>query len=191
MIPVRITERAQALAAEALRPGDIAVDATAGKGRDAAFLGRMVGPSGHVHAFDIQTEAIDATRRLLALAGLTERSTLHQRSHSELAAALPPGSMGKVGAVMFNLGYLPGGTPSVITQPETTAKALDEAYTALRPGGRIVCVTYTGHPGGPEESAAVLAFAQAHADAGHPVERLGYFPNPGRPWILTVDKPAA
>ena len=36
--PIRVTERAQKLAAEILRAGDIAIDGTAGKGRDTAFL---------------------------------------------------------------------------------------------------------------------------------------------------------
>ena len=189
--PIRVTERAQRLASEALRPGDIAVDATAGKGRDTACLAQSVGPSGHVHAFDIQEDALQSTRVLLSLAGLTDRTTLHHRSHAELSEALPAAHQGRLGAVIFNLGYLPGGNPSVITQPTTTAQALRSAYAELRPGGRIVCVAYTGHPGGPEESDIVLAFAKEHEDSGHPVERIGYFPNPGKPWILVVNKPAA
>lgn len=189
--PIRITERAQGLAGEVLRPGDIAVDATAGKGRDTAFLARAVGPSGRVHAFDIQEEALAATRSLLTLAGLAERTRFHHRSHAELSSALPADELGRVGAVIFNLGYLPGGNPSVITQPASTARALEDAYAALRPGGRIVCVAYTGHPGGVEESDVVLVFARRHTEAGQAVERIGYFPNPGKPWILTVDKPAA
>ena len=60
--PVRVTERAQKLATEILRPGDVAVDGTAGKGRDTACLAQAVGPTGHVHAFDIQPEAVASTR---------------------------------------------------------------------------------------------------------------------------------
>jgi len=136
--PVRVTERAQKLAAEVLRPGDIAVDGTAGKGRDTACLAQAVGPSGHVHAFDIQPEAIASTRNLLEVAGLLDRASLHLRSHADLAAVLTPDQRGKVGAALFNLGYLPGGNPDIITQPASTDRALRTAFAQLRPGGRLI-----------------------------------------------------
>ena len=89
VIPIRVTERAQALASEVLNDGDIAIDATAGKGRDTAFLSKTVGTTGWVHSFDIQPEAIKSTRNLLEASGLIGRVTLHERSHAELSEALP------------------------------------------------------------------------------------------------------
>ena len=189
--PVRVTERAQKLATEVLRPGDIAVDGTAGKGRDTACLAQAVGPSGHVHAFDIQPEAIASTRNLLEVAGLLDRASLHLRSHADLAAVLTPDQRGKVGVALFNLGYLPGGNPDIITQPASTDRALRTAFAQLRPGGRLICVAYTGHPGGPEESGIVLSLAEEQAKAGLHVEKIGYYPTPGKPWILVVNKPTA
>ena len=189
--PIRVTERAQKLATEILRPGDIAVDGTAGKGRDTACLAQAVGPSGHVHAFDIQPEAVASTHNLLEVAGLLGRVSLHQRSHAELADVLTPDQRGKIGVAIFNLGYLPGGDQDIITQPASTDRALRAAFENLRPGGRLICVAYTGHPGGPEESDIVLTFAEQQAQAGLHVEKIGYYPTPGKPWILVVNKPAA
>jgi predicted methyltransferase len=189
--PIRVTERAQKLATEVLRPGDIAVDGTAGKGRDTACLAQAVGPSGHVHAFDIQPEAITSSRNLLEVAALIDRVSLHLRSHAELVDILTSDQRGKVGVAIFNLGYLPGGDASIITQPASTDRALRDAYDNLRPGGRLICVAYTGHPGGPEESDVVLKFAEQQASAGLHVEKIGYYPTPGKPWILVVNKPAA
>ena len=189
--PIRVTERAQKLATEILRPGDIAVDGTAGKGRDTACLAQAVGPSGHVHAFDIQPEAIASSRNLLEVAGLIDRVSLHLRSHAELVDFLTSAQRGKVGVAIFNLGYLPGGDASIVTQPASTDRALRDALVNLRPGGRLICVAYTGHPGGPEESDIVLKFAEQQASAGLHVEKIGYYPTPGKPWILVVNKPSA
>jgi len=186
--PIRATEVSQALAAEVLRPGDLALDATAGKGRDTVFLAQAVGPTGHVHAFDIQPAAMDATRVLCANAGLLDRVTLHLRSHAEIASALPADHLGRVGVAIFNLGYLPGGDHAVITRPDSTATALRAAYAALRPGGRLICVAYTGHAGGNDESAVVLAFAEERGAHGDVVSKHGYEPGSGRPWVLSVTK---
>ena len=46
--------------------GAFCIDATAGKGRDTALLCRLAGLTGRVLAFDIQQEAVDQTRALLA-----------------------------------------------------------------------------------------------------------------------------
>ena len=59
-----------------LRPGMTCVDATAGRGRDAAVLCELIGEAGHLFAFDIQPEAIESTRERLAGAGLLDRATL-------------------------------------------------------------------------------------------------------------------
>ena len=54
-----------------VQPGDLCVDATAGRGRDTALLCRLTGPAGRVLAFDIQPAAVAATEALLAAEGLT------------------------------------------------------------------------------------------------------------------------
>lgn len=187
--PIRVTERAQALAAEVLKPGDIAIDATAGKGRDTAFLALAVGPLGHVHAFDVQAEAIAATQNLTAAAGLSSIVTLHHRSHAEISEALPDNHKRQIGAVLFNLGYLPGSDQKIVTLPASTQHALEAARSQIRKGGRIICVTYTGHPGGTDESNVVLQFAVASENEGYIINKVGYFPDSAKPWILVVTRP--
>jgi predicted methyltransferase len=186
----RVTERAQLLAQEVLRAGDIAMDGTAGKGRDTACLAQAVGASGHVHAFDIQPEALAATGNLLRLAGLADRVTLHACSHADLTAVLPAAHRGRLGAALFNLGYLPGGNTAIITRPDSTARALRAAYAELRPGGRLICVAYTGHPGGDDEAGVVRAFGREHTLAGDTVAMDTAEAGSGRPWILCVTRPA-
>ena len=151
---MRLVDRAHELLGEALSEGDIAIDATAGNGHDVAFLAEQVGSSGKVYAFDLQNEAIEATRKLLVQNEL-ENVEMHQCGHERMDEVLPPEIMGQVAAVTFNLGYLPGGDKSVVTQTTTTRLALRTAMDLLRPGGLWVVVAYRGHPGGPEECAAV------------------------------------
>lgn len=51
-----------AVCAQVLRPGDVAVDATAGNGHDTLFLAQAVGPSGTVYAIDVQVRGTGRAR---------------------------------------------------------------------------------------------------------------------------------
>ena len=134
--------------------GDIVVDATAGLGRDTLFLAQCVGAEGKVYAFDIQEQAIEATRELLRRFNMMSNVELLHESHSNIPNRVPNG----VKAVMFNLGYLPGSTSKIITTPETTIKALEGALDVLASNGIITIVVYRGHEGGLRESLALIDF---------------------------------
>jgi len=156
----RLTETAHAAVRAVLGPGETAVDATAGNGHDTAFLAGLVGPGGRVFAFDVQSEALDRTAARLRAAGLTN-VVLLRRDHADLAAALPADCEGRVGAVMFNLGYLPGGDKSLKTRAESSRAAVAAALGLVRPGGVVTVVAYPSHPGGADEAAAVRRFVEA------------------------------
>jgi predicted methyltransferase len=160
-------ELSHLLVAARLRPGGIAVDATAGNGHDTLFLARQVGPQGSVHAFDRQAEAIESTRRHLAasMEGTADVG-LHLCGHEEAGRVLASLSVSGIHAAMFNLGYLPGGDKSVTTQPATTLEALSALARLLLPGGLISVVAYVGHPGGLDERDAVVAWARACPQPG-------------------------
>jgi SAM-dependent methyltransferase len=160
MILPSILSLSKQLIRQALHPGDAAVDATVGNGHDTLFLAETVGASGRVFGFDIQAEALQAARRRLEAANLEGRVTLFAESHHRMADCLPAEVHGRIKAVMFNLGYLPHGDHAIITRPETTVPALDAAARLLAPGGMMSAVLYTGHPGGPEESEAVIRWAK-------------------------------
>lgn len=171
--PVRLTTRAHETVAAVLRAGDLAVDATAGNGVDTEFLARRVGPQGRVLGLDIQTEAIERTRTRLADAGL-ENVDLRRGDHANLAEICPAWS-GAVAAVMFNLGYLPRGDPSIRTHAESTLAALDAALWLLRDGGVMTILAYRGHPGGRAESDAVASWI-AQLPAPHLTEEFASLP---------------
>jgi SAM-dependent methyltransferase len=142
---------------ERIRPGDRVVDATCGNGHDTLLLARLVGDSGKVWGFDLQEQALAATRELLSGEGVLHRVELVAAGHERLAEFITE----PLRAVVFNLGYLPGGDRQVITVPATTVPALTAAAALLAPGGILVIVVYTGHAGGAEEDEAVRVWAAA------------------------------
>lgn len=145
-----------------LQPGERAIDATVGNGHDTLFLARLVGEQGHVYGFDVQAEALVQTRQRLEAAGLQDRVTLLQMGHEHMFDAVPTRWHGRIGAIMFNLGYLPGGSNrTCITRPEYTLPALEAALHLLRSGGVLTVIAYPGHLGGAEEAKCVQQWAQA------------------------------
>jgi len=173
MVP--LTELAHQHLREHLAPGDMVIDATAGNGHDTLFLSRCVGPTGQVFAVDLQQAALDATQRRLDEAR-AENVTLILGSHAELRDLIPCRYHGTVAAVMFNLGYLPGGDKSLITRSESTLRALDAAWQLLRPEGWLTVLAYPGHPGGQQELECVLNWRESLRNAEcteHGTERTG------------------
>ncbi|HHY40568.1 MAG TPA: 16S rRNA (cytosine(1402)-N(4))-methyltransferase [Syntrophaceticus sp.] len=155
ILPQRLVTWAKWFVKQQVSEGDICVDATVGNGFDTLFLAECVGPEGKVYGFDIQQSALDNTKKLLMEAGLLDRVYLFHDSHSHLDTYL---SNNTVKAVMFNLGYLPGGDHTLTTKPETTLQALKAALPLLTANGIITVVSYRGHPGAIEEYNSVKDF---------------------------------
>jgi len=152
---------AHELTRRALRPGDVAVDATAGNGYDTVHLASVVGQEGRVYAVDIQEQAIRATRHKVTTRAEEVDVRLLCEDHAALRQHIDDGDVGQVGAVMFNLGYLPRADHDVKTTPYTTLPALQASLDLLRTGGVVTVVLYTGHEGGPAEAQAVRQWADA------------------------------
>jgi ubiquinone/menaquinone biosynthesis C-methylase UbiE len=145
---LRLTTYAHQVVAKILGPGDTALDATVGNGHDTKFLLDQVGPIGIVWGFDIQSAALSTTQ---ARCGEHPGLRLIQQGHENLESWVNQ----PLQAVMFNLGYLPSGDKSLITQTSTTLKGLRAAMRLLAPGGILTALVYRGHPGGAHEAAAV------------------------------------
>ncbi len=164
---------AQLLLEDRLRPGDWVVDATLGNGHDTLFLCRQVGPGGHVFGFDVQAAAVEATRARLAAAGVPgECFTLFHLGHERLGEALPTEAKGRLAAVMFNLGYLPGSDKQCITRTATTLAAVTQALEWLRPGGLLTVAVYPGHEGGAEEARELAVWAAGLEPRAFEVQHL-------------------
>lgn len=140
-----------------LKTGETAVDATAGNGYDTLYLAKKVGKQGRVYAFDIQEQALEQTRRLLDAENCLEQTVLVHDSHEKIDSYIKE----PAAAIIYNLGYLPGGDKGLTTTAEATLSSLQKALAILAPGGIISVVAYPGHPGGEQEVSRVEGFLQS------------------------------
>ena len=140
-----------------VKPGDTVVDATMGNGHDTCFLAELVGETGRVIAFDLQAAAVESTASRLSESGLRDRCELYCLGHEHLAEKVSV----PVRAVVFNLGWLPGGDKRITTQWETTRAALEQALALLMPLGICTVCVYPGHEAGEYERRELTAFVSA------------------------------
>lgn len=192
----KIVPLAQTLLAESIHRGDLAIDLTAGNGRDTLFLYRCVGPAGTVISFDVQHDALVNTAQMLAAENIpcsrhtsppqawTEGVHLVHTGHERLDEFIRQTPK----AVVANLGYLPGGDKRLVTTSESTIRALSLAAALLGRGGRIAVVAYPGHPGGSEEAGEVDRWFSARDDKIWDVLRLSVANRPESPLLLVAEK---
>ena len=141
-----------------LPAGGLYLDATCGNGHDTLFLCRLAGPQGHVIGLDIQPMAVQATNTLLAQNGMEHIGQAILADHRQLLRFAPAGS---ADCVMFNFGWLPGSPHQVHSQAESSLKAVEAALEALKPGGVLSAVLYSGKVIGQTEKQAVLAYLES------------------------------
>jgi 16S rRNA C1402 N4-methylase RsmH len=166
----RLTAAAASWIELALFDGALAVDATVGNGYDTLFLAHRVGPRGKVLGFEVQKAALAGAREILKFVGSIDRVSLIHDSHTRLADYLPTGA--SITGAMFNLGYLPRGNRQIITQPETTVRALGSALDHLAENGRVTVLVYRGHEGGIPEYQEVRRFLEELPEDRWMVEEL-------------------
>ena len=153
----RTTELAMSVTLAYINKGDTVVDATCGTGQDTIALAKAVGADGNVYAFDIQKKAMILTEARLKSHGFSNVHLL-MKSFSSMRSHIPENS---AAAVVFNLGYLPGGDHNITTTADTTMEGLSAALKTIRPGGIVTVVLYDGHEEGTEEKKRVLEWAEA------------------------------
>ncbi|RHW40818.1 16S rRNA (cytosine(1402)-N(4))-methyltransferase [Neobacillus notoginsengisoli] len=149
---------ARNLLEKAVGAGGAVVDATMGNGHDTLFLARLVGKNGAVFAFDVQPEALEATRERLSEHDALNQASLFLAGHEQAAEFIPASYHGKIKGAIFNLGYLPGSDKSVITKPATTIAAVEKLLEMMAPEGIIVLVVYHGHEGGAAERDSLIDY---------------------------------
>ena len=152
----KTTELAMSVTLAYVGKGDTVVDATCGSGQDTVVLSRAVGDEGRVYAFDIQKKALLLTEGRLHSHGCRNVQLL-MKSFASMGEHIPEGS---AAAVVFNLGYLPGGDHGITTAADETLRGLECALRVIRTGGIVTVVLYDGHEAGAEEKQRVLEWAE-------------------------------
>ena len=183
------TELAMHIVRAYVNPGDVVVDATCGNGKDTLALAAMdtaqlyafdvqeaavretirlleengygdrLADSGKGNPAEDDSAGRRIIVRQLAHENLCEffRNEVFFRNE---AGAEAQETARPLTAVVFNLGYLPGGDKHITTKTETTIKAVRDAMELICSDG-LVCITmYSGHPEGRKEKAALLEFAE-------------------------------
>ncbi|WP_414055256.1 class I SAM-dependent methyltransferase [Macrococcus equi] len=139
-----------------IEPGSTVIDATCGNGNDTLFLAQTLNHTGHIHAFDIQAQAINNTQEKTSD---FQNISYHHLGHEKVLDVVNA----QVSLAIFNLGYLPKGDKSIVTLPETTIQAIENIFSILEVEGLIILVIYPGHAEGKIEKDAVLNYL-AHID---------------------------
>ena len=138
-----------------MKSASVVVDATCGNGHDLLYLAERAQPECHLYGIDIQEQALSTSRELLASKKLQSNVTitfLHNSHDIALHQAIKENA---IDLIIFNLGYLPGGDHSIVTQPKNTIEALNNAFPKLAKDGIITIVAYPGTPEGMEEKEAL------------------------------------
>jgi hypothetical protein len=143
-------ECAHILWKQVVQPGDTLVDATCGNGHDTFFLSKL--QPARLYAIDIQSTALEATRKRLELSEVH----LIQGCHSHFPKEIAPET---VKLIVYNLGYLPGGNKSITTCSNTSLESIQKALSLILPGGLISITCYPGHEEGAKEEELLLKFA--------------------------------
>lgn len=171
----------------ALKKGDVVIDATAGNGYDTEFLSKLVGETGVVHAFDIQEMAIRNLEFKIKEKNINNIE-LYLQSHADMKRVLEGKNVqtGSVSAVVFNLGYLPGGDHSIATRYETTIAAIKQSLSLLKTSGIITLMIYSGGDTGYEEKNEVLEYLYNLENRSYKVLKFDFINQPNDPPILVV-----
>lgn len=129
-----------------------ALDATCGNGHDTLFLAQHYE---RVMGIDIQPLAI---KRTLQRTSKCSNVKILLHPHETVHELIP----NPIDAILFNLGFLPGGDRRIITHKETTILALQRLLPLLKRGGKCILVLYSQHDQG-LESNSILAYLLTHS----------------------------
>lgn len=188
-ILTKTTSLAMEITLKYIQEGDYVIDATCGNGHDTLCLAEAVGTNGDVLALDLQRQALDSSKALLAEHDMNhvcfaQANFKDMQKYSSFA--FPDRSPA---AIVFNLGYLPGGDKSFTTNAEDSLRGLQAALELVRTDGVVTVVLYSGHEEGAVEKQLILEFLrQLPAKDFHVVYAQMYNQQKNPPEVVWITK---
>lgn len=173
----QITEWCHHFIKDHVKEGDICIDATAGNGNDTLLLAQLVGETGKVYAFDIQSQAIVSTKKRLEEHQVSQKVEVIQDSHAKMAEYVKE----EVSCIVFNFGYLPGGDHALATKKESSIRAIETGLEMLEKGGLMSLCIYSGGDSGFEERDAILEYLKTLNTKEYLVILSQYYNRPNNP----------
>ena len=149
-----ILNRARQKMQENLKEKDLVIDATTGNGKDSLFLLEII-KQGYLFGFDIQKKAIENTNNLLKQK--YKNYKLFNIGHENMKETLKE-YKNRISLIIFNLGYLPKSTSTIMTNYKTTIKAIKDGLELLNNKGHIIITIYPGTKTGNQESIKIKEF---------------------------------
>lgn len=175
--------------AKVLKPGDTAVDATAGNGHDTLYLAKTIltPTSGTLYAFDIQEDALKSTRNKIDthLKECVHRVVYLHQSHAHFPEYFKDLT---IKLFIYNLGYLPGANKAITTLTDTTLTSIQQACSLLAPGGLISITCYPGHPEGALEEASLLKWSSTLGKETWSITHQRWLNRENAPSLLLLQK---
>lgn len=160
----------------------VLADFTMGNGHDTKYLCEMR-PKGKVYAFDIQPEALENTKKLLADSNISNAELILD-SHANAANYIKE----KIDGGMFNLGYRPGGDKHIHTMRTSTMPAINTAIGLLNPGAVLVISVYPGHEEGHLEGEMLLTELGKLSKLEYCVTHFHIVNSSDAPFVIAVEK---
>lgn len=142
-----ITEMSHLIMRQCISKEMITADLTAGNGFDTAELAKL---SKHVYSFDIQPQAIQATKERIQD---VTNVTLIQDSHANIKDYIHE----SLDFAIFNFGYLPKGDKTITTKTESSIQAVQACLDLLKEQGLLCLCFYIGHEEGKKEMTELLS----------------------------------
>jgi ubiquinone/menaquinone biosynthesis C-methylase UbiE len=121
----RLLHNPMAILTPYVQPGNAVIDIGAGMGYFSIPLAKLVGPSGHVTAIDIQTQMLSVLTKRARRCGVSERITTHLAN---------PESLGDHAAADFILAFW------MLHEVPDQRRFLRQVYTLLKPNGLFLLV---------------------------------------------------
>lgn len=160
----------------------LCIDATLGNGNDALYIiekaSKFKIQNCQVIGYEIQDLAIRNTMEKVEKLKISNL-IIKKQSHEFI-------DENDINLVIFNLGYLPGGSKEITTHASSTIKALKNLLPRMHQQMLIIIAVYIGHQEGYEEHLLIDDFVKNLESHDYFVTKFQNYNHPSSPYLITI-----